>query len=158
MAFYNSPPNTSKVWILSKLNICFSCLPNHGLTFICVSMACLAAMMHYLASTATFWLPPTKILKDAIYDKDAKLTGALHIMEAIIQTLTITLLFSLSLSFLHELLRDQCQLERWHFPASEACCVLVTSSWRRQKTEQEWNQMRRDVHQTTSKLQAQYCS
>ena len=52
-------------------------------------------MMHYLASAATFWLPPTKILKDAIYDKDAKLTGALHIMEAIIQTLTITLLFSL---------------------------------------------------------------
>ena len=54
-------------------------------------MACLAAMMHYLASTATFWLPPTKILKDAIYDKDAKLTGALHIMEAIIQTLTFAL-------------------------------------------------------------------
>ena len=64
---------------------------HHGLTFICVSMACLAAMMHYLASTATFWLPPTKILKDAIYDKDAKLTVALHIMEAIIQTLTFAL-------------------------------------------------------------------
>ena len=30
MAFHNSPPDPSKVWILSKLNICFSCLPNQA--------------------------------------------------------------------------------------------------------------------------------
>ena len=111
-------------------------------------MACLAAMMHYLASTATFWLPPTKILKDAIYDKDAKLTKALHIMEAITQTLPCYFiscnLFSRNYWEISVSWKDGIS-PHWR-PA--AC------SWRhlgrRQKTEQEWNQMRRDVHQTTS--------
>ena len=152
MAFHNSPPDPSKVWILSKLNICFSCLPNQARSnlYLCFygllgsNDALFGLDGHILAPTyqdpkrrhlrqrrKTYRSPPYYGGNNPDFNLCPIISSLVIFSPRIIWKISVSWKDGIS--------------PHWR-PA--AC------SWRhlgrRQKTEQEWNQMRRDVHQTTS--------